>query len=715
MKNILFCFFSLISLFTFSQQELTIRNTLDATFRPKSVQSVNWMNDGQYYSALENNKVIKYNVTTGKAVSTLMDGNEYNIEIENYEFSDNEMQLLLMTGKKSIYRRSFTAQYYIYTQTEGKLKALEGRLSYATFAPNGSKIAYVKENNLYYYDLFNDVEVQVTKDGKFNNIINGSSDWVYEEELYITKAFEWSGDSRKLAFLRFDETAVKEYNMQVWNEGALYPADYKFKYPKAGESNSKIDVFIHHLEEKKNVKVDIGSEPDIYIPRIYWTKDNDLLSIQRLNRLQNQLDVLHADAASGATTLIVNERSKTYIDFTFCDDLLYLDNGKQFIMSSEKDGYKHFYLYDMSGQLIRQITRGLFEATDKVGIDQKAKTPVLYYLSTEVSPLERHLYSIDINGNNKKKLTLEAGISDVNMSPDTQFYMNYHSSASKPLSITLYKTLGNKKLTVLQDNAALVETVKQYQLSPKEFFVLRTFEGYDLNGYMIKPVSFDSTKQYPVLMFQYSGPGSQQVANSWAGGNFYWHQLLTQKGYIVVVLDPRGTGYRGAEFKKGTYKELGKLEVEDVIKAAVWLGKKNYIDEARIGIWGWSYGGYMSSLALMKGADVFKAAIAVAPVTTWRFYDTIYTERYLQRPQDNPTGYDDNSPIQHVSKLTGNFLLIHGTGDDNVHFQNSVALQNELIKANKQFQSFYYPDLAHGLGYRDHLYEMMTRFILNNL
>lgn len=715
MKNFLVITFSLCALFAYAQKELTIRNTLDATFRPKSVQSVNWMNDGQYYSALESNKIIKYDVTTGKAVSTLVDGGQLNIEIVNYEFSENEMQILLMTDRKSIYRRSFTAQYFVYSQTESKMMALEGRLSYATFAPNGSKIAYVKENNLYYYDLFNKTEIQVTKDGKFNNIINGSSDWVYEEELYITKAFEWSGDSRKLAYIRFDESAVKEYNMQVWNDGALYPTDYRFKYPKAGESNSKIDVFIHHLEEKKNVKVDIGTEQDIYIPRIYWTKDHNLLSVQRLNRLQNQLDILHADAATGATTTIVNERSKTYIDFTFCDDLVYLDNGKQFIMSSEKDGYKHFYLYDMSGQLIRQITRGLFEATDKVGIDQKAKTPLLYYLSTEVSPLERHLYSVDVNGNNKKKLTIEAGISYVNMSPDTKFYMNYHSSASKPLSVTLYKTAGNKKLTVLQDNAALIETTNQYQLSPKEFFVFRTFEGYDLNGYMLKPVNFDSTKQYPVLMFQYSGPGSQQVANSWAGGNFYWHQLLTQKGYIVVVIDSRGTGYRGAEFKKSTYKELGKLEVEDVIKAAVWLGKKKFIDETRIGIWGWSYGGYMSSMALMKGADVFKAAIAVAPVTTWRFYDTIYTERYLQKPQDNPSGYDDNSPIQHVSKLKGNFLLIHGTGDDNVHFQNSVALQNELIKANKQFQSFYYPDLAHGLGYRDHLYEMMTRFILSNL
>lgn len=699
-----------------AQKEIEVENITDGTFRQQSVRSLNWMNDGQFYSALSDNKVIKYSVRTGDEVETIVDGDAIELEIDSYGFSDDESLVLIMTDRESIYRRSYTAIFYLYDRNSKEVKKLsDGRQSYATLSPDNSKIAFTRDNNLFYVDLNTDEEVAVTTDGKFNYIINGSTDWVYEEELYLTKAFAWAPDSKRLAYYRMDESGVREYNMQVWNEGALYPEDYRYKYPKAGEDNSVVEIYLYDLATKEKVKADIGEETDIYIPRIYWTKNPELLAIQRLNRLQNQLDILHVNAKTGKSSTILTDKSATYIDFTFCDDLTYLNNGSQFIYSSEKDGYKHFYLYNMDGSLENQITRGSFEASTLVGLDQKKKK--LYYMSTEDSPLERHLYVVSFSGKGKRKLTDKAGYSYVDMSNDCSFYMNYFSSADSPLSVSLYQTAGNKLVKVMEDNQELTQKIEEYGFAKKEFFQLTNVTGSTLSGFFLKPSDFDETKQYPLLIYQYSGPGSQNVANRWGGGShFIWHQYLVQEGYIVAVIDTRGTGYRGEAYKKLTYKQLGKYETEDLIFSAKTLADYNYIDEERIGIWGWSYGGYMSSLAILKGNDVFKTAIAVAPVTTWRYYDTIYTERYLQRPQDNPSGYDDNSPNTHADKLKGNFLLVHGTGDDNVHFQNSVALQDELLNAGKQFDSFYYPDRAHGLGNRrGHLYQMMTDFLMGNL
>lgn len=706
-----------LAITSFAQKNLTIDHIVDGTFSQRSIRSVNWMMDGRYYSALEENKILKYDITTGENVETLVDGDELGLAIDDYTFSIDEKQILLLTDRKSIYRRSFTGVYYLYDPANSDLEPLsDGRQSYAAFSPDGRKIAFTRDNNLFYKNLDSGNETAITGDGKFNFIINGSSDWVYEEELYITKAFEWSPDSKRIAFYRFDESDVREYNMQVWNEGAIYPEDYRYKYPKAGEKNSMIEIYVYDLETENKIKANIGEEADIYIPRIYWTKDPNLLSIQRLNRLQNRLDILHVDASTGSSDVVLSDMSDTYIDFTYCDDLTYLENGRQFIFSSEKDGFKHFYLYNMSGKLVNQITKGNFEAVSMVGLDQNSNS-TLYYISTETSPQERLLYSIGLDGKGKKRLSKDKGVVYVNMSNDCKYFISSHSAADQPLTVELYETEGNKKIKTLMDNGGLRDAIKAYDLAEKEFFTFNTVDGTELNGYMLKPTDFNASRKYPLLIYQYSGPGSQNVNNSWgSGSHFIWHQLLLQNGYIVAVVDTRGTGYRGADFKKLTYKQLGKLEVIDQIEAANYLGSLDYIEEERIGIWGWSYGGYMSSLAILKGADVFKTAIAVAPVTTWRFYDTIYTERYLQRPQDNPSGYDDNSPIQHVEKLKGNYLLIHGTGDDNVHFQNAVALQDKLIEAGKDFKTFYYPDQAHGLSRsRKHLYQMMTNFILENL
>lgn len=704
-----------------AQQKITVVDfTEKGTFQQETISSLNWMNDGQFYTALEDNKIVRYDVTTGEADSIIVDGQKHSLKIDDYEFSADEKRILLLTEKQSIYRRSFTAEYYILSFKGAELKKLssKGRQSYATFSPDNTMIAFVRDNNLYYTKLVNMVEYPVTTDGKFGSIINGSSDWVYEEELYLTKAFDWSVDSKKLAYYRFDESKVKEYNLQYWRDGALYPEDYRYKYPKAGEGNSIVEIKIYNLEINKTLSVDLGEDKDHYICQMQWTQDPNLLSVVKLNRLQNRLDIFHVNAKMGMPMPIYSDKSKTYLDINYAHKVTYLKTGTHFLYSTEREGYKHYYLHRMDGQLENAVTKGSYEVMDMIGLDQSSKNATLYYTSNEGSPLDQHVYKVGVNGKGKTKLSAKSGINKVDMSKDFKYYISFNHSALQPLEVSLWSNKKSELVKVLKDNAKLSETKEKYNLSNKVYFKMEAADRKLLNGYMIQPPKMDSTKQYPLLIFQYSGPGDQKVLNEWAGSNFYWHQMLVQKGYIVAVIDPRGTGGRGAEFKKSTYKQMGKLESDDLIACGKQLGDLKFVDASRLGIWGWSYGGYMSSLCLFKGAGLFKTAIAVAPVTTWRFYDTIYTERYLQKPQDNPGGYDNNSPITWADRMTGNYLLIHGTGDDNVHVQNAFELQNELIKNGKQFQTFYYPDRNHGIyggNTRTHLFEMMTNFIENNL
>ena len=699
------------------------------TFQQKSVHNINWMKDGQFYTSKVSNEsaradfILKYSIETGATVDTLMNGlnltlpqAQSSLRFDSYSLSPNEQKVLLATQQEGIYRRSTKAYFYIYDLQSHRLVplAVGDKQSYATFSPDGSKVAFVRNNNLYYVDLDTMKEHAITNDGQWNHIIHGSSDWVYEEEFAFAKAFFWSPDGKAIAYYTFDEAAVKEYNMQLWT--GLYPQDYTFKYPKAGEENSRIDITVYHLESKKATAMNLGKEEDIYIPRIYWTPASDMLSIIRMNRLQNKLEILHGDIHSGSTKVILTEESQTYVDINFIDDLTYLQDNKHFIRTSEKDGYKHLYLHKMDGSLVRQITQGEWEVAQMLGIDEKKK--LIYYVSTAISPLERHLYSIGLNGKNNRKLTQGAGTHDINMSSDFRYYIDYASSAQSPLTVSLHTAPAGQLVKVLEDNSQLRKTLGRYQWTPKVYFSFKTSDDVHLNGYMIKPTDFDPQHQYPVLMYVYGGPGSQLVLNAWGASRELWLQHLAQQGYIVVCVDNRGTGGRGKEFKDITYGKLGKHEAEDQIEAAKYLASLDYVDDTRIGIWGWSYGGYMSSLCLFLGADYFKAAIAVAPVSSWRFYDTIYTERYLQTPQLNPSGYDDYSPLSHTEKLKGNYLLIHGTGDDNVHFQNAVALVDSLIANNKQFESFYYPDRNHGIYGGNtslHLYNLMTRFIIENL
>lgn len=711
------------SLKTVSLDDIWGRN--QGVFSQRTVEAVNWMKTGGFYTTLDGGKIVKFTITTGAPVETLFDarqatvlGSGQNVRVDGYQLSADERKMLITTQEEPIYRRSSKADFYVYDLSTKLLIPLSkgGKQQYATFSPDGKRVAFMRDNNLFVVDLSTRKETKLTTDGKQNAVINGGADWVYEEEFSMARAFEWSPDSKRLAWIRFDESRVPEYDMQLW--GTLYPVEYRFKYPKAGEANSLVTVWIADVLTGKKVQAQTGTETDSYLPRIQWTKNANLLSVRRMNRLQNKLDLLHVNATTGQATTVLTETSNTYVDLEFTDDLVYLKDGKSFLWSSERSGYKHLYRYDMGGKLIQPITSGNFEVATVSGVDEKTGT--VFFTSTEASPLDRHVYRIGLDGQNKQKMTGEAGTYAANFSPDFAYYLLYHTAANTPVTVRLRDTQTPKDQRVLESNEMLNTRLTTYTLSPKQFFQTKATDGTPVNGWMIRPMNFDSTgsKKYPVLMFVYGGPGSQTVKNEWDSRDFFWYQTLAQKGYIIVSVDGRGTGARGAAFRTATYAQLGKLETEDQIAAARDLKTLPFVDPARVGIWGWSYGGYMSALCMTLGADVFKAGISVSPVTNWRFYDTIYTERYLKRPQENASGYDDNSPVTHAAKLRGPYLLVHGTGDDNVHFQNSIAFEDALIAAGKQFQSFYYPNRNHGIyggNTRLHLYQMMTNFIEKNL
>ena len=697
------------------------------TFRAASVPGFDWMNDGRYYAALENGSLVQHEVTTGKALQTLVSATELTlpgadkpVAVDGYSFNADEQKILFTTGTEPIYRHSSRASYYVFDRGSKKLAPLSsgGKQGYATFSPDGKRVAFVRDNNLFVTDLATMAETAVTSNGLKNNLINGSTDWVYEEEFGFAQGFFWSPDSRQLAFYTFDESQVPEYDMQQW--GGLYPKEYRFKYPKAGEKNSVVSVSSYEVASARTTKMDVGPVADQYIPRVMWTQVPNTLSIQRLNRLQNKLEILHGDAATGQTRVVLTDTNPAYVEIN--DDLKYLAGGKQFVFTSEKDGFQHLYLHEMSGKQVRQLTKGNWEISAINGFD--AKSGFVYFSSTQGSALQRHLYRVNLKGGAVQRISEAGNGTDVvNMSPDTRYFLNTHSAAGVPAVVSLREGSTGKLVKTLEDNAKLRETLAQYDLGKPEFFTFKTSEGVELNAYMLKPAGFDPAKKYPVLMHVYGGPSfgsssSQTVLDNYGGANYLWHQLLTQKGYIVVSVENRGTSGRGSAFRKATYANLGKLETIDQGEGAKYLATLPYVDKARIGIWGWSYGGYMTSLAMTKNPDLFKMGIAVAPVTNWRYYDTVYTERYLKTPQENPAGYDDNSPVQFAQNLKGKFLLVHGTGDDNVHFQNSIAFVEAMIKANKDYQTLYYPNRNHGIGggnTRLHLYRQMTNFVTENL
>ena len=723
MKKILFTFLALASINLSAQKKQISLEDLwrDKVFTPATFVGFNSMNDGISYTDIDKQgNLVKYELKSGKQLSILVkteelipDDKTSPIKIESYKFSEDETKLILKNDYTAIYRHSGTANNYVFDLKTKKLKTLSdnGKQMFATLAPVGNKVAFVRENNLYVKDLDNNTETQITKDGEKNKTKNGWADWVYEEEFGKAEAFFWNSDGTKIAFVRYDESNVKEFEMAMY--GNLYPEQYKFKYPKAGEDNSLVSVHIYDLPIKKTIKVDLGRETNIYIPRIIWTKDANVLSIQRLNRLQNKIELLFTDATSGSTRTIINEEAKTYVEAS--EDITFLKNNKGFIWSSEQDGFKHLYYYDFTGKLLNQITKGNWDVMDFKGYDESTKT--LYYVSTEVSATDRDVYSISLDGKKKKKISAKKGTTDAEFSKSFKYYVTTYSNANAPNTYELYSADG-KLIKILEDNKALTDKLTAFDITKKEFFTFKTSEGVELNGWMMKPTNFDASKKYPVYQYAYGGPGANKCNNKWEPTDYIWHQILCQQGYLVVCVDNRGTQGRGRDFKHSTYMQLGKLETIDQIEVAKYLGSQSYVDKTRIGFMGWSFGGYLSSLLITKGADYFKANIAVAPVTNWRYYDNIYTERYLRTPQENAKGYDDNSPINFVKDIKGKYLLIHGTADDNVHFQNSLEMNAALVKNNIPFEFMAYTNKNHGISggsTRLHLYVKMLEFIKRNL
>ena len=682
----------------------------------------------------------------------------------SYEISSDEKFMVVQYEMQQVYRHSFTAKCYVVDLQNHKITYIPERMRYPTLSPDNKRIAYVKNNNVFIYDLLAAKETQITTDGEENKIINGAVDWVYEEEFTMDNGMRWSPSGSFLAFYHFDESKVKEFSMDMFNSKELYPSQTHWKYPKAGEDNAKVDVHVYSLNDNQTRIAKTNSEKDQYLPRIQWTQTDQFLSIQRLNRWQNHWELLFCSPVSGDCNLILEEVDSAYVEIT--DNLTFIPKTTQFIYSSEKSGFNHLYLHDYSEciekgnvspncaatqRYSKALTSGPFDVIRFLGYVDATKSIV--YSSSEQSMIDDHVYCIGLNGKGKKRLTEPGFNYNVSLGPNAIYYTESRSNNSKsPIVEHRIKRMDGKWSKDVELNSAWSEKMKSLNLGQvkfdeyaadtsvigywkTEFWHLAAQNGWDaktaiaqyeihqqlLNKqitYTIYPPNFDASKKYPVLMFVYGGPGSNQVRNQFGSRNYFYHQYLASQGYLISVVDNRGTGRKGAIFKKSTYLELGLLESTDHAYAAKQMAKLPYVDAGRIGIWGWSFGGYMSSSAITKHSDVFKAAVAVAPVTHWKFYDNIYTERYLRRPIDNPLGYENNSPLNFTDGIKGNYLLVHGTGDDNVHWQNSAEMINAMIKSGAKYDSEVYPNRNHGIGDRAasfHLYRRMTNFILEKL
>jgi dipeptidyl-peptidase-4 len=719
--TLLSLFFCLLS-FSSAQKELNLDEIWNsARFTAGGARGFTAMNDGETYVQIDTDKekglmeLNRYRISdgekTGSVVSNALlhgpDGTR--ISLSSFRWSGDEKKIMFLTEAEQIYRHSYISRFSVYDLATKEFYVHPEKVLYAEFSPDGSKVSYVKENNMFYLDLAAGKEHRITEEGIPNGIIYGAVDWVYEEEFSMSKGYEWSPDSRYLAFYRFDERHVREFSMDIYS--GLYPARQQWKYPKAGEANSVVEVWVFEAASGSVRKLDTGADTDIYLPRIQWTKEPGVLSIQRLNRLQNHLEILFADVAAGEVKTVYEEKNAAYIDI---NDRLDFSAGS-FIFTSEKDGFNHLYRFDYKKNKLNQLTSGSWDIDQYYGRDEEKS--LLYFSAADESPARRNIWVLDLRKNKLRKLNEEQGWNTASFTKGYKYYLHVWSNAATPPSYMLRKADGTL-LRSLQENGELKSVLKEYSLGAVEFGRLTTDSGISLDYYVVKPPDLDSSKKYPVLMYVYGGPGSQTVRDAWGGSYYLWFSYLASKGYVVVSVDNRGTGFRGEAFKKCTYLQLGKLEIEDQIAAARAIGSWSFADPGRIGIWGWSYGGYMASLGITKGADVFKTAVAVAPVTSWRYYDNIYTERFMRTPAENPAGYDDNSPIHHVSSIKGNYLIIHGTADDNVHFQNAVEMVNKMIEANVKFDSEFYPNKNHGIGggnTRLHLFQRITDYLEKHL
>lgn len=730
-------FFTLLLLAIFvtgiqAQQKVTLRDIAQGTYRAQGISGLKPMLDGEHYTQIssDHKRIVKYSFKTGEEVGTLFDvttARDCDLKsFDDYILSPDEKLILIQTETKPIYRHSFTAVYYIYNVKNNKMEPLSnnGPQQVPLFSPDGNQIAFVRNNNIYLVKLlFGNSESQVTKDGEYNHVLNGIPDWVYEEEFSFNRAFDFSADSKMIAYVRFDESAVPMFSFP-WYKGlapektsyATYPGAYEYKYPKAGEVNSKVSVHTYDIKSHVTRKMDLQIDSDGYIPRIKFTSDPEKLAIMTLNRHQNRLDLYMANPRSGLCKVAIRDEAEQYIKESAYSNIKFYP--EHIVIMSEKDGYNHLYLYTIAGNLVKQITKGQFEVTSFLGWDQKAN--VFYYASNEGSPLRTAIYKIDGKGK-KTKLSTRTGSNSAIFSTNQKYYINTFSNISTPTLITLNDNRG-KELTTLLDNSKLKAQTAQLNMPQKEFFTFRTSSGVELNGWMMKPANFNANKKYPVILHQYSGPGSQQVIDRWGIGSFgdggLFEAYMCDEGYIMVCVDGRGTGGRGAAFEKCTYLQLGVKEAEDQVETARYLGTLPYIDGKRIGIWGWSFGGYNTLMSMSDGSGAFKAGVAIAAPSDWRFYDTVYTERFMRTPKENAEGYDAGSAIKRAPQLKGSLLLIHGTADDNVHYQNCAEYSEALVQAGIQFDMQVYTNRNHGIfggKTREHLMNRVANFFIQNL
>ena len=681
---------------------------------------VSWMADGTAYTTLDDGDLYRVNALTGKK-DLLVRGADLvppgggardPIDIEEYHFSADGSKLLIFTNSTRVWRLNTKGTYYVWDLAAKRLipvSAKPGYQMFAKFSPDGRAVAFVRDNNIYMTDLASGTETALTSDGG-ENVINGTSDWVYEEELDLRDAFRWSPDGRRIAFWRLDQSAIRPF--YLLNQDSLYPQLFPVRYPKAGTPNSEVKIGVVEVTTGRTVWVDLGSDRDVYVAALDFAGSADELWLTRLNRHQNRLDLLLADARTGAARVIMTDSDSAWVD---AHQPQWINGGKQFLFLSDRDGYTQVYLYDRTGSLVRRVTPGGWDVLELYGVDEKAKR--LYFTGAIDGPLERPLLRIGLDGKALARVSTEPGTHGAEFDPTFQLYVDTYSRAGVPPVETLRRADG-RLVRTLADNLALIRKVDALHLRPPEFLKVPTSDGVELNAWIIRSRDYDPAKRYPLLMVVYGGPGSQTVTDTWGGAQYLWHQMLAQDGYLVASVDNRGTGARGAKFEKLTYLHLGRYESADQIAAARWFAGQPWVSPDRVGIWGWSYGGYMASRTMFLGRGVFKAALAVAPVTDWRLYDTIYTERYMRTPEENPAGYDSSSALAYADSLKGAFLLVHGTGDDNVHLQNSVRLIGRLEAANKQFEMRIYPNKTHaiaGPGTRENLYGLFTAWLKRHL
>ena len=710
-QKLLLCLMAVAALFCqhVVAAALTLEDIMHGQYSARSITGVRPMLDGERYSSLvDGRRIVAYSFKTGEQTAVLFDvadakGDVRLTSIDGYILSPDESNILIQTNTERIYRHSFTAVYYIYNVRNRTLVPLSdgGPQEVPAFSPDGTVIGFVRGGNLFIVRLlYNNAETQVTKDGEFNRIINGKPDWVNEEEFSFARAFDFNADNSMLAWIRYDESAVKQFSFP-WYKGLMpameqyadYPGEYKYKYPIAGEVNSTVSVHTYDLKSGVSHKMKLPLDADGYVPRIKFTSDPNKLCILTQNRHQDRLDIYMANPRSTECKLVVRDQVAPYITEEPYKNLSFHEGG--FVLMSERSGFNHLYLYDLNGTLKRQLTSGNFVVTDYYGYD--AKTGECFYAANPDGPQYKAVFKSDAKGK-VTRLSIQKGTNTAIFSTSHKYFMNVYSNISTPPVTTLNDAKG-KVLKTLEDNAGLKSKLDGLKLSKPEFFSFTTGEGVTLNGYMVKPADFNPAKRYPVVMFQYSGPGSQQVIDSWWAGNSggcLFEHYLTTRGFICVCVDGRGTGGRGAAWEKQTYQKLGQLEARDQVETALWLAQQSYVDKSHIGIWGWSYGGYMTLMSMMEGRQVFYAGVAVAPVTSYRFYDTVYTERFMRTPKENSAGYED-SPITRAAKLSGRLLICHGSADDNVHWRNTAELTEALVQADKPFHQLVYTNRNHSI------------------